>query len=106
METEKEVAQHPASSESQQLEIRRAPDFTTVYATTVRVAYSQYDVRVFFGDVVVPNPSDKSGKEAVQEKVCIILPPDCAIALAQELEILEDFGFEEVRPKSSAGNVS
>ena len=102
METHEKAVQQEASSEGLQPEIRRAPDFITVYATTVRVAYSQYDVRVFLGDVVFPNPSDKSKKEVVQEKICVILPPDCAIALGQELEMLDGVGFEELRNHQSS----
>jgi len=97
METHEKGTQQEATAEAQQPEIRRAPDFITVYATTVRVAYSQYDVRVFLGDVVFPNPSDDSKKEVVQERICVILPPDCAEALGQELEMLGNVSFEEVR---------
>lgn len=86
MENREETSQAAVSSGNQAPEIRRAPDFMTVYATSARVAYSEYDVRIFLGDVVIPNPSEKAEKEVVQERVCIILPAECAVSLERDLE--------------------
>jgi len=95
METHEKVIQQETKSGDQQPEIRRAPDFITVYATSARVAYSEYDVRVFLGDVVFPNPADKSVKGLVEERVCIILPPECAERLESALSDITDC-FEDV----------
>ncbi len=86
MEKRGESSQPDANSVNAPPEIRRAPDFLTVYSTSARVAYSEYDVRIFLGDVVFPDPSEKTDKEVVQERACIILPFECAQALSNALE--------------------
>lgn len=91
---EKTIAQEAATGNPQP-EIRQAPDFITVYSTTARVAYSEYDIRIFLGDVVFPNPSEKRDKEVIEERLCIILPLKCAASLANEMEAVTD-GVEEV----------
>jgi len=91
-----EPSQLDETSLSQPPEIRRAPDFITVYATSARVAYSEYDVRIFLGDVVFPNPSEKRDKAVVEERVCVVLPLGCAVSLENALEaVTEQFGSDE-----------
>ena len=94
METDEKTIAPEATTGNQQPEIRQAPDFITVYSTSARVAFSEYDVRIFLGDVVFPNPSEKRDKEVVQERLCIILPLKCAASLAEEIEQVTDMAEE------------
>jgi hypothetical protein len=87
-----------AISGNQPLEIRRAPDFITAYSTSARVAYSEYDVRIFLGDVVFPHPSDKRKTEVVEERVCAILPIECAVSLRNALnEVIDQIEIDQGR---------
>jgi hypothetical protein len=102
METHEKPNPQEATSGNQEPEIRQAPDFITVYSTSVRVAYSEYDVRIFLGDVVFPNPSEKRDKEVVQERVCIVLPLECAESLEALLgEVTFNFESEYGRRQTS-----
>jgi hypothetical protein len=87
-----QVAETPAN---QLPEVRRARDFATVYSTSARVAYSDYDVRIFLGDVVFPEPSEGRDKAVVEERVCIVLPLGCACSLTEELQVLLDELYTE-----------
>src|SRR5208337_1698435 len=91
-----EPSQGAEAPANQVPEVRRARDFTTVYSTSARVAYSEYDVRIFLGDVVFPEPSEGRDKAVVEERVCIVLPLGCAASLTEELQaLLEEIYTEE-----------